>query len=102
MDSDIVNTFNLPYSGNIKYDAHHRRLRAVILDIPFFKGMFMKGCVVHQKCVDGLPEGSVYIGTVSDRLGLSVFCIFEHESFSPVKNGHQIPVQTLKYEEVGE
>lgn len=90
----VLNIFNQPYPNS------HRRLRAVILDIPFYKGMFVQGNVVHERCMEGLPEGAQYIGAVSETMQLSVFLIFEHPSFSPVPNGQYIPVQAVRYEEV--
>ena len=96
VSNTVLNIFNKPYPNT------HRRLRAVIIDIPFYKGMFEQGHTVHEKCIEGLPEGSKYVGAVTDSMQLSVFCIFEHESFAPVPNGGYIPVQSVKYETVTE
>lgn len=92
--STVLNIFNQPYPNA------HRRLRAVVIDIPFYKNMFMQGHTVHEKCIEGLPDGSKYIGAITDFMQLSVYCIFEHESFVPVPNGGYIPVQPVRYEKV--
>ena len=92
----VLNIFNRPYPNG------HRRLRAVIIDIPFYKNMFVQGHIVHEKCTEGLPDGSKYVGAITDIMQLSVYCIFEHESFAPVPNGGYIPVQPFRYEAVTE
>ena len=92
--SVVINIHNQPFP------SAHRRLRAVILDIPFYKKQFIEGHIVHEHCVEGLPEGAKYIGAQLDIMALSVYLIFEHESFEPLKNGQEIPLQPVRYESV--
>jgi hypothetical protein len=100
MQSPVHNTFNPPWNGQNDTDRH-RRLRAVIIDMPF-ADMFTIGHIHHQKCTEGLPEGARFIGAVTVEHALSVACVFEHESFEPVKSGHYIPAQRIVYEVVTE
>jgi hypothetical protein len=97
----IVNTFNPPYAGGKEQD-HHRHLRVVVIDVTYSISFFTAGKIVHRKCIEGLPEGSKYIGAIADGMSLSVFCVFEHPSFAPVPSGHYIPVQAVRYEKVDE
>jgi len=99
--STVLNYFNPPYVSGTEA-SRHRRLRAVILDVPFYIHRFTEGYIIHDQCTVGLPEDAKYIGAVSDAMQLSVHLIFEHESFAPVPSGQYIPIQRLKYEPVTE
>lgn len=100
MESAVINSFNPRYAGQAKESDRHRRLRVVIIDVPFIE-LFTQGHV--SKCKEGLPEDANYIGAVVvDSLALSVALVFEHQSFTPVPSNHNIPMQRIIHEQVTE
>jgi len=99
--STVLNYFN-PQASGMEASSRHRRLRAIILDIPFYIHRFTAGHIIHDECTIGLPEGAKFIGAVADAMALSVHLIFEHDTFAPVPSGQYIPIQRLKYEPLTE
>lgn len=96
----VPNRFNKPYTGDGEHKDRHRRLKAVIVDLPALWDLFIEGTVVHKRCIKGLPKGARFIGSETTGNSLSTYFIFEHDSFEPVPSGHWIPVERVFYEDV--
>ena len=94
----IQNTYNKPYDGT--NESRHRRLKAIIVDFHGVWDLCIEGNEVHKRCVKGLPPGAKWVGVVAEPHSLSVYYVFEHESFEPVPTGHWIPVEPVVYEDV--
>lgn len=79
--------------------TRNRRIVNVRLSIEFILELITTGHeILGARCIDGVPEDAVFIGSFFDSSTNTVIFQFYHDSFSPVPNDGVIVNKHILYE----